>query len=127
MFELAIEPSSDRYDADDDRWRDQVVGLYGDLRRDAGGLRSEGAPGEGEKGGIATTIVELATSGALTAAVEALRTWLGRDRSRKVRLTWSAGGQRESLTVQGDCDEETFRAIAAAASSHFGAPGGASA
>jgi hypothetical protein len=32
QFEIAIEPRSHEYDDDDDRWRNQIIGLYSELR-----------------------------------------------------------------------------------------------
>jgi Effector Associated Constant Component 1 len=101
-LELQLEPSSDRYAADDDRWLDQVSGLYTSLREDVGGLRRESTVTEGHKCAIETVILALGTSGALTATIEALRVWLGRDRSRRMKITWKGPAGPQSVEIDAD-------------------------
>jgi hypothetical protein len=121
-FELAIDARNDDYDPADDRWRDQVVGLYSELRADVDtSLRAR--PIAGTKGSIDELIVSLGSAGAFTAAVECLRAWLGRDRSRRLDVRWNEGGVDQYVTLSGDAiDVQSVREIAKAAANRVGGP-----
>jgi hypothetical protein len=54
------------------------------------------------KVGVEAVILALGSAGAITAAVEALRLWLARDRGRQVRLSWSVGGQQGEVVLAAD-------------------------
>jgi hypothetical protein len=107
--ELLLEPSSERFDATDDRWLDQVTALVTDLREHVDGvtLRRDTVPGA--KGALSAIVVPLASAGAFTAAVEMLKAWLGRDRTRTVKVTWSGEGAVQQLELGGSrVDDQAF-------------------
>ena len=121
-FEVAVEPRNDEYDPDDDRWRDQVATLYADLHAQVDTVR-RGHAVEGAKGTIDQLIVALGSAGAFSAAVDCLRAWLGRDRDRRIDLSWDESGVERRITLTGDAvDVETIREIAKAAVGRVGGP-----
>jgi hypothetical protein len=120
-LEVRIEPLSDRYDPLDERWQDQARGLYVALKEEVGGVRKEAERAEGTKGGAEAIILALGSSGAFVAALEAFRAWLGRDRGRKLVISYEEGGQKKQLEVSGDgMDRATFQEIATAAAARAG-------
>jgi hypothetical protein len=121
-FEVAIAPHSEQYEPDDDRWRDQVATLYTDLHARVDTLERS-HPVEGAKGAVDQLIIALGSAGAFTAAVECLRAWLGRDRDRRVDVTWDDDGVEHSVTLTGEAvDAATIRQIAKAAVDRVGGP-----
>jgi hypothetical protein len=52
--------------------------------------------------GVEAIILALGSAGAITAAVEALRLWLARDRGRRVQLSWTVGGQQGEVVLAAD-------------------------
>lgn len=101
-FELVLEPSSDRYGAEDERWRSQVSDLYVSARQELDGLRRESTPVAGTKGAADAVILALGSAGAFETALGFFRAWLSRDRSRSLTVSWQAGDQRQRVTVKGD-------------------------
>lgn len=119
-FDVALHAVSSAYDPEDDRWRSQVSELYQGLDAEVGDVRREYSPVEGTKGGVATVILALGTAGAFTAAADYLRAWLGRDKSRRLEMSWTVDGRREDITITGDAiDEQAFNTLAAAAAAHL--------
>lgn len=98
---LTIRPGSEKYDHDDDRWLAQQVELFSDLRREVGGVRRETAALAGHKGAAETVILALASAGSITAAVQCLRDWLTRDRTRVVEISYTVDGREERITLRG--------------------------
>jgi hypothetical protein len=118
VLELELVPSSRRYDPDDPRFRQQVGRLLSDLRREAGPVRTERVTVPGAKGAAeaASVIIALGSSGALRMALHIFQEWLRRDRSRTLRVTWTAGGDLRTLVVTADeLDRDGFRQLAAQA------------
>jgi hypothetical protein len=101
-LDLVIEPRSERFDPADDRWLSQVSDFYRDLDVEVGGLRREAEQVPGTRGTVDTIILALGSAGAFTAAVEFLRAWLTRDRSRRLEVSWDVGGRTERVSVSGD-------------------------
>ncbi len=115
-FELRIEPATDRFDPDDDRWRSQVSQLYAGLDDEVGGIRREHVSVPGSKGEIANVIIAIGSAGGFTAMAEYLRAWLGRDKSRSLDVTWSEGDKQHTVSIRGDgMDNASFQALAEAA------------
>jgi hypothetical protein len=109
QVELRFEPVSGRFDDDDERWLDQVDGLVDELRELAGPVGTERVPVPGTKGGLASIIIPMVSAGGLTAVVELVRSWLGRDRSRSLKVSWSDRGTVESIELSGaDVDSTRF-------------------
>lgn len=124
MFEFRAVPASERYDPDDDRWRDQVNDFYSELDREAGGVDRRREAVEGTKGGVETVILALGSAGAFTAAVQFFRSWLGRDRSRSLEVSWTDGESTRTVSVKGEAiDDDALEKIATAAAKRIGGPG----
>ena len=120
-FEVAVEPHNDYYDPGDDRWLDQVAALAAELDAQVDTVR-RGRPVEGAKGVVDQLIIALGSAGAFQAAVDCLRAWLGRDRDRRIDLSWEENGVERSVTLTGEAvDAETVREIAKAAVARAGA------
>jgi hypothetical protein len=97
-------PSSDQ------RWRNQVDGLLGDLKRNAGEVRKEITPVEGRKGGAEAIILALGSSGAIAAAVTVFRAWLSRSADRSIEIEGNIDGREVRLKLNGrNIDETTVR------------------
>jgi hypothetical protein len=113
QVELKIEPSSDRFDAIDDRWLEQVDGFVDELDQELGGVERERRPVDGGKGfELASIVLSLGSAGAFTATVELVKSWLSRDRSRSVRLSWSETGEVREVELKGsDLDDASFDEI----------------
>jgi hypothetical protein len=113
--ELRLEPVSDRFDASDDRWLDQVAGFVTELQDGVGGVERQREPVEGTKGALDSILLSLTSAGALTAAVELLKAWLSRDRSRSVKVSWAADGSVQQLELAGSqVDSAAFDQIVSA-------------
>lgn len=120
-LEVTLEAHSDRFDEGDGRWRDQVADLVTSLGREVGGVRREVTPVPGSKGGAEAIVLALGSAGVFTAAVEMARSWLGRDRSRSLEITYLVDGQEQRVTVRGDAvSDEAVQAVADAAAKQIG-------
>ncbi|WP_165960396.1 effector-associated constant component EACC1 [Actinocrispum wychmicini] len=102
-IEVRVEPASSVYDPNDAGWRKQAGGLSTSLAAaNIGPVTKAGTAAEGSKGTLDTLIIALGSSGAITAAVEIFRSWLGRDRSRRLTLTIEAGdGEPTRISLDG--------------------------
>jgi hypothetical protein len=121
-FEMALEPRSDDYQPDDDRWRDQVVRLVSELHVQAE-VEQRSSPSDGTKGTLDELVVALGSAGAFTATVECLRAWLSRDRSRRIEVRWDENGKKRYVTLTGDAiDIDSVHEIAKAAAHRVGGP-----
>jgi hypothetical protein len=119
-FEMALDARSSDYRVDDDRWRDQVVDLVTELRQQVD-VTGRGVPVPGSKGTLDELVVALGSAGAFTAAVECLRAWLSRDRSRRIDVRWDENGEQRYVTLTGDAiDVESVREISRAAARRIG-------
>ena len=108
---VELTPHSDRFDPNDLRWATQVGTLWQALEEEAGTVRRDATQVPGQKGGVETIILALGSAGAITAMVEVVKAWLGRDRSRSLEITTvdEAGGRR-TVTVHGEqIDDATLR------------------
>lgn len=114
-FEFSLAPQTARYDPEDDRWRQQVTEFLVGLQQEVGGVRRDRIASAGAKGGAESIIVALGSAGAFTAALEFVRAWLGRDRTRSLQISWSAEGGSRTVSVSGDAiDVEALRDLAQA-------------
>jgi hypothetical protein len=113
QVELKIEPSSERFDPLDDRWLEQVDGFADELDQELGNVERERRPVDGGKGfDLASIVLSLGSAGAFTATVELVKSWLSRDRSRSVRLSWSETGEVREVELKGsDLDDASFDEI----------------
>lgn len=75
-------------------------------------MRTKSASVAGAKGGPETIILALGTSGAFTFALNVIREWLRRDRSRSLHVAWTSDGVRRQLTLQAEAtDSDTFKEL----------------
>ena len=65
-IEIGLVASSERFDDDDPRWRDQVADLVYELRRQTESVQSRRTPVPGTKGTVDQLILALGSSGAFT-------------------------------------------------------------
>ncbi len=110
-LEVSIEPSSTDFDANDQGWRAQVVALRTALHdADLDDVRRRERPEPGHKAGVEEVILTLGTSGAITAAVEVIRAWLARDRTRRLTVRYRDGDRDVSVDVDGTTvSDETMK------------------
>jgi hypothetical protein len=115
-IEVTITPATGRFDAEDQRWLDQVADLITALRDDVGAVSQRRIPVPGTKGSLGEVILALGSAGAITAAVECFRAWLRRDKTRSLTVSWAKGdGIEQTVTVTGDgIDQASFQALAMA-------------
>lgn len=100
-LELQLRAQSDRFDVDDENWLAQEAALLAELRTEVGGVRRDMVAVPGAKGMVETVIMALGSAGAFTAAVDCLRAWLSRDRTRRIELAWTVDGRAEKIVLQG--------------------------
>lgn len=120
--DVTVVPGTSRFDPDDPGWRDQVATLYTALREEVmtPSVRHEVMPNA--KGTLDTVAIALGSSGALTAAVACFRSWLARDKTRTVTITWTDdSGKEQRITLTGEnIDRASLQALANAVSGRFG-------
>ena len=97
---IGLVPNSARYDADDDRWRDQVADLVRELKVETDALTVARTPVPGTKGSLDSLVLALGSAGVFTTALDVLRVWLARDKTRSVDLSYTdRDGNRQRLNV----------------------------
>ena len=122
--ELLIVPKSDRYGEDDDRWHDQVNGFWSDLQAEVGGVVVRHTPEPHTKGAIQEVILALGSAGAFRAASDYLRSWLHRDKSRRLEIRWSEDDKEHTVVLDGDAiDSEALNVVARAVASRLSGEG----
>ena len=110
-IEIELEPSSTRFDQDDERWLGQVRDLTRELLR-ADVLLRRSTPQPGAKGAIDQLVLSLGSAGAFTASVELIKAWLGRDRGRKLVVKFFENGRLQAIELNGGAaDEHVFERI----------------
>ncbi|WP_369373487.1 hypothetical protein [Streptomyces sp. cg36] len=108
---VSITATSDRFDADDDRWLAQVRLLL----RELGGevplrTRHMAAEPDTKSGGPPEVVLEILPA-AVTGVVAIVLGWLRYSRDRAVHLTWDEDGVKGELTVTTkNSDNATLRA-----------------
>jgi hypothetical protein len=112
ITKLRFMAESENFDRSDAHWIQQVNELVADLQADVGKVRTEVIPVKGHKGGIETVILALGSAGAINAAVEIFKAWLGRDRTRRLRFSTIKDGKEETVVVTGEgMSEETIKEL----------------
>jgi hypothetical protein len=121
-LEVVVEAASDQFDPNDPGWRAQLVALRKSLRdADIDDVRREERPAPGHKAGFESILIALGTSGAITAAVEVFRSWLSRDRHRRVELTFKDGDREVTVAVDATTSSDaTVESAMKAALEHLG-------
>ena len=107
---VGLTPMSDRYDSDDERWQDAVADLIEELRVETGALEVIRTPVDGTKGIVDQLLLTLGSAGVFSAAIDALRLWLARDKTRSISLTYQdREGREQRLDVRAThADEQTL-------------------
>ena len=105
-IEVTVEPATDRFDPLDDRWATQVDALVGELASTLGTVTRRHDPVAGTKGGVGTILLAMTSGGVLTASLELLRSWVGRDQSRSVKVSWYENGAVQSVELAGGTTEQ---------------------
>jgi hypothetical protein len=124
-LDISLLPRSDRYEDDDDRWRDQIADLVHELRVETDALRVARTPVAGTKGSLDEFVLTLSSAGVLTTAVDILKAWLARDKTRSVELKYrdrQGNEQRLSVTAEHADDDALAPVIAAVAAQIEAAP-----
>lgn len=111
--EVAISTETAKYAPDSPQWRREVAALHTDLQRETASLTTRSDSSTGTKGTAVDVILALGTSGALVAAVEIIRAWLGRDKTRTITATWTdEDGKERRFTLTGDnIDQQSLTAL----------------
>lgn len=119
-LEVELIAKSDRFDVEDSRWLEQVAQLHRSLRQEGAAIGVVSTPMAGTKGDVVVAVIlALGSSGALTAAVEVLKAWLARDRTRSLSILVQDGESRRQLVIRGsDLDRDGFRELTSLAIRH---------
>jgi hypothetical protein len=122
-LDLALSPKSERYDADDPRWREQVAELVKDLRVETDALRVAHTGVPGTKGAVDEFILTLASAGVFSTALDVLRAWLARDKTRSVELSYEdAAGKDQHVSVTAtNADVQTLEPVLVAMAARIAA------
>jgi hypothetical protein len=113
QMEITLTALSEKYDADDDRWRGQVGELVHQLRTETDAVRLERTPVPGTKGAIDELIISLGSAGVFTAVEQVFRSWLARDKTRSIQLSYKDGkGHVQKLQVAAsNATEDVFAPV----------------
>lgn len=112
VVELQLLPGSDRFDALDDRWLEQVGAFARELGDEVGGVSQPRQPSPGTKGVVSDILLTLGSSGMLMSFIEFVKVWLQRDTSRSLTLSWSDEGQLQHVELTGErLDEATLAQV----------------
>ncbi|MER5385159.1 hypothetical protein ABT040_33630 [Streptomyces sp. NPDC002688] len=98
-LQVSVTATSERFDADDDRWLRQVRLLHEGLALEVPLEVRPTAGVPGTKGSGLPSIVVLLGSASVGGAVAVIRDWLKRDRDRRIDLTWEMDGRKGKVTV----------------------------
>jgi hypothetical protein len=99
--EVRVDVHSRRFDPLDERWLRQANDFFVELSHKVESVARVHEPTRGRKGAEHSVILTLGSAGVLTAAVEVFRSWIARDRSRSISISWHADGRLESVTLTG--------------------------
>ncbi len=115
-LDISLVPRSDRYEDDDDRWRDQVGDLVHELRVETDAVTVSRNRVPGTKGSLDQLVLTLGSAGVFTTAVDVLRIWLARDKSRSVELQYQdREGKEQRLSVRAEhADDDALAPVIAA-------------
>ncbi|MET7478659.1 hypothetical protein ABZT17_30435 [Streptomyces sp. NPDC005648] len=111
-LQLVVAATSDRFDADDDRWLSQVRLLHQDLSREGPlTVRTAGGGLAGAKGAGPQEVAVVVASGAVSGIVAIITTWLRLGRDRSIHVSWDdPDGSRRTFTVDAtNVDNATLR------------------
>lgn len=107
---FTLKVSSEALPSSDARWRTQVEGLLGDLKRNGAEVTKQITPVEGAKGGTEAILLALGSSGAIAAAVRVFQLWLARSDDRVIDIDGEVEGRKVQLRITGkNISEGTLR------------------
>jgi hypothetical protein len=66
----------------------------------------DSAPAPGTRGNLDQLIISLGSAGAFTAFVELIKSWLGRDRGRKLIVKFFENGKPQAIELTGVAADE---------------------
>lgn len=115
---ITLEPGTDMWDKNDDRWRGDLIDLRRTLERDAPeAVEAVPAGSDGKGLVLAPIILALGSAGVFTAIVESLKAWLGRRPSTStVSGQIEVDGKVTTFTFQGThIDNSALVSVAKAA------------
>ena len=115
---ISVVPDEAEWGGRDDRWRADVFELEQALRRHVPEAVSGGTATEGAKGvELVEVVVQLASAGAFSAAIEGMKLWLSNKPTRRsLKLRYDIEGRQGELTADAtNIDSADVRAIAASA------------
>lgn len=98
-LKFSVTPLSEKFDRHDPRWLAQKEELTRELKRGATDVRKEVVPVEGMKGGLETLIVAIGGSQIIPGIIELIKTWISRDKTRKVQVTVERNGDPVKITL----------------------------
>ena len=100
-FEIKVIADTERYDPMDQRWQQQVRELFAALIKSGIGASIQRTPVATTKGAVDTLIIALSSTGTLTAALGFFKAWLGRDKTRRLVISWTRDGKEEQVILEG--------------------------
>lgn len=111
--DVVISAETAKYAPDSPQWRRETAALHSDLQRETGSVTTQSTPAPGAKGAAVDVILALGTSGALVSAVQILRAWLGRDKTRSITATWTdEDGKERRFTLTGqNIDQQSLNTL----------------
>jgi hypothetical protein len=101
-IELIIDPGSEDYNPNDDRWLSQVNDLLEDCKREAGEIRKVDTPEEGKKGGFEEIFLMIDSSQAIVHAFGIFKSWVMRDRTRTLNIKIKVGDEVKEIALSGN-------------------------
>jgi hypothetical protein len=110
--DIWIEPASDRFDAHDERWLGQAAAFRRELEDAVEGVQTVAVQQPGSKGALDSLILSLTSAGAMTAAAEFFKAWIGRASNRRVKVAFGEGGDLQEFEFAGsELDDGTLRRV----------------
>ena len=110
--DIRIEPASDRFDAADERWLAQVAAFRRELEGSVEGVQIVSVQQPGSKGALDSLVLSLTSAGAMTAAAEFFKAWIGRAANRRVKVAFGEGGELREFEFAGsDLDDATLHQV----------------
>jgi hypothetical protein len=120
-MDIRLHPESDKFDGEDPRWLGQVNDLYRELKQSVDGFRKESTTAPKGKGVAETVILALGSAGAFSAAVTCFKAWLGRDKHRRLTVTWTQDGMEQRIVLEGQMvDAESMRRLSESIAQRLG-------
>lgn len=110
MSEFSMQVRSEVFDANDERWQNQVQVLLEDLRGAGTQVQQNVTPVAGTKGGLSELIIALGSAGVFSAAVSVIANWLRERNDRVIEITTVQDGDKKITRITGkNVSDETLR------------------